>query len=70
MHKLPFLYVRFGRNYVNMEGWSLSILFAPFPAEEQVPGRLIGALLNGRIDFIPRPPFLRFDLYTPRRDRR
>jgi hypothetical protein len=44
------------------------IIFAPFPAEEQVEGSLTGALLNARIDLIPHWPFVRVDCFAPARD--
>lgn len=67
--KLPLFLFRFTRNMWRYDGgWFLTLILAPFPAEEQIPGAWIKALINMRIDFNPRWPFIEVDAYTPRRD--
>lgn len=59
--KRPLLMVRFGRRYDRREGFVLVIILAPWPESEQEVGGLCRALMNLRVDFRPRWPFVGFD---------
>lgn len=65
----PFFTFRFGRDWLRQEGWTIAMIIAPYPADEQEQGAYCRALINARLDIRPRWPFLRWDAYTPRRDR-
>lgn len=43
--KRPILTVRWGRRILSSD-WTLVVILAPFPEEEQEPGALCAALLN------------------------
>lgn len=47
--KRPVLTVRLGESWMRGEGWSLIVILAPWPADEQTEGRMVDALLNMEI---------------------
>lgn len=62
--KVPFFFARFGRSYVSDGEWSLIVIFAPFPIEEQLAGHLIKALVNLQVRLRPRWPIVTIDFYS------
>ncbi|MEA3264138.1 MAG: hypothetical protein U9R07_11725 [Pseudomonadota bacterium] len=72
MKDRPILMVRWGRTadfrrYELDREFIVVIILAPAPVEEQTPGGYVEALVNAKISFTLRWPFVRCDIYAPDR---